>query len=83
VHAAEKGNSFSTSQSAKRQTCHRFVCNKQNDVRTVSFVHKNTFSVLCSDDYDDVSENDQNDQSDVHSERVVHCSVTSTSKIQT
>ena len=29
-------------QSAKRQTCHRVVCNKQNDVRTVSFVHKNT-----------------------------------------
>jgi len=75
VHASDKRSSCSPSQSAK-QACSRVVRNKVSDVRNVSFVH-NRFSVLCTDDYDYDSENEQ---SDVHSESVVYRSVTSTKK---
>jgi len=40
------------------------VINKMMSELSVLF--KRTHSVLCSDDYHDISENDQNDESDVH-----------------
>ena len=75
---AEKLNFCSKSQlqSLKKQTCSRVVRDKQT-VTTVSFVHNNRFSVLSTDTYDDLSDSEP---CDVHSERTVYRSVTSTRK---
>ena len=76
MQSVDNPHSYSTSQSVK-QTCSRVVQNTQSDVKNVSFVHKNKFSVLCVDDDDEHDcENEQNDVY-VQCARLVDRSVTS------
>ena len=68
VQTVEKRNSGSTSQSVKK-TCCRVVHNTLSDVKNLIFVHKNKFSVLCTeyDDDDNADEHDsENQQNGVH-----------------
>jgi len=62
------GKRHSCMSESVKQTCCRVVHNTQSDMKNLSFVHKNKFSVLYADDDDDDDDehDDENQRNDVH-----------------